>query len=190
MGEEYGELAPFQYFISHSDANLIAAVRKGRKEEFARFGRHGEVPDPQAEETFRRSRLNWSLRKEGTHQILVAFYAALLRLRRCVPALSNLSKRDTRAWVCSPTTMGVERRCGSDRMMALFNFGDAAVPVCAEMGAGAWQKVLDSAEPRWAGSGTTSPGAFEVDESVSLEIAATSFSLFRRLMGDPRDSAI
>src|SRR5436853_331888 len=28
MGEEYGETAPFQYFTSHSDADLIEAVRK------------------------------------------------------------------------------------------------------------------------------------------------------------------
>src|SRR5439155_25706190 len=38
MGEEYGETASFQYFTSHSDADLIQAVRKGRKEEFAAFG--------------------------------------------------------------------------------------------------------------------------------------------------------
>ena len=37
MGEEYGETAPFLYFISHSDPALIEAVRKGRKEEFKEF---------------------------------------------------------------------------------------------------------------------------------------------------------
>jgi maltooligosyltrehalose trehalohydrolase len=190
MGEEYGELAPFQYFVSHSDANLVEAVRKGRKEEFARFHWHGEVPDPQAEETFRRSRLNWSLREQGTHRMLIGLYAELLRLRRSVPALYNLRKRDTRAWVSSPTAMGVERRYGSDRWMAVFNFGEAAAPVCAEVGPGAWQKVLDSAERRWAGPGTTSPDAFEASESVSIEIARTSFSLFKLVTGEERDSAI
>ena len=35
MGEEYAESAPFPYFISHSDAALIDAVRRGRQSEFA-----------------------------------------------------------------------------------------------------------------------------------------------------------
>ena len=47
MGEEYGETAPFLYFIDHGDAGLIEAVRRGRKAEFASFG-WGDVPDPHA----------------------------------------------------------------------------------------------------------------------------------------------
>ena len=47
MGEEYGEVAPFQYFISHLDAQLVDAVRRGRREEFAAFAWQGEPPDPQ-----------------------------------------------------------------------------------------------------------------------------------------------
>jgi maltooligosyltrehalose trehalohydrolase len=34
MGEEYGEKAPFHYFVSHGDPSLIESVRKGRSEEF------------------------------------------------------------------------------------------------------------------------------------------------------------
>src|SRR5207248_2276658 len=30
MGEEYGEAAPFQYFVHHGDGELVEAVRKGR----------------------------------------------------------------------------------------------------------------------------------------------------------------
>lgn len=48
MGEEYGETSPFQYFVSHSDENLIESVRKGRKEEFSSFEWSEEIPDPQA----------------------------------------------------------------------------------------------------------------------------------------------
>ena len=52
MGEEYGETAPFLYFVSHNDETLIDAVRKGRQREFASFSWKGEPPDPQSEETF------------------------------------------------------------------------------------------------------------------------------------------
>src|SRR5574341_367200 len=44
MGEEYGEEAPFLYFVSHSDPDLIEAVRKGRKQEFTAFNWKGN-PD-------------------------------------------------------------------------------------------------------------------------------------------------
>ena len=63
MGQEYGETAPFLYFVSHSDPGLIDAVRKGRSHEFAAFSWRGEVPDPQAPGTFERSRLDHSLRQ-------------------------------------------------------------------------------------------------------------------------------
>jgi maltooligosyltrehalose trehalohydrolase len=74
MGEEYGETAPFQYFVSHSDEPLIEAVRKGRREEFASFGWKGEVPDPQAESTFLDSKINIGLHQEGRHNVLFRFY--------------------------------------------------------------------------------------------------------------------
>ncbi len=62
MGEEYGETAPFQYFIDHSDPELVNAVREGRRREFAAFGWEEEPPDPQDEATFLRSKLDRSLR--------------------------------------------------------------------------------------------------------------------------------
>src|SRR5205823_6336887 len=46
MGEEYGETAPWQYFTSHGDPDLIEAVRRGRREEFEEFEWEGEPPDP------------------------------------------------------------------------------------------------------------------------------------------------
>src|SRR5438094_8336972 len=84
MGEEYGETAPFQYFTSHSDADLIQAVRKGRLEEFDDFEWVGEAPDPHDEATFQRSKLTW--RGDDSLQ---PFYADLLRLRRETPALRS-----------------------------------------------------------------------------------------------------
>ena len=52
MGEEYGEEIPFLYFISHSDSDLIKAVREGRREEFKDFRWEGEPPDPQSINAF------------------------------------------------------------------------------------------------------------------------------------------
>ncbi len=79
MGEEYGEVRPFLYFTSHGDPALAKAVSEGRRQEFIAQGA-GEAPDPQAPQTFRRSKL--SHRRDGRHGALRAHYRRLLALRR------------------------------------------------------------------------------------------------------------
>jgi maltooligosyltrehalose trehalohydrolase len=94
MGEEWGDVSPFQYFVSHSDKELIEAVRKGRKAEFEAFHAQGEAPDPQSEETFERSKLNWSSLSEPQHQTMLNYYKALITLRKSRPALSDLNRKN------------------------------------------------------------------------------------------------
>ena len=78
QGEEYGERAPFQYFTDHIDPFTAAATREGRRREFARFaGFSGELPDPQDEATFERSKLTPGEPEE--------LYVRLLRVRRELP---------------------------------------------------------------------------------------------------------
>jgi maltooligosyltrehalose trehalohydrolase len=83
MGDEYGETAPFQFFTDHDDPAIAEATREGRKREFSSFSGFGgaELPDPQARETFERSKLD---RAAGGGE-LRAFYAELLRMRRGLP---------------------------------------------------------------------------------------------------------
>ena len=79
MGEEHDERAPFQYFTDHVDPFIADATREGRRREFAAFASFSgeEVPDPQALETFERSRI--------AHPDPDPFYAELIRLRRELP---------------------------------------------------------------------------------------------------------
>jgi maltooligosyltrehalose trehalohydrolase len=152
MGEEYGETAPFLYFVSHSDEDLIRAVREGRGEEFAAFGWGGwreQPPDPQAEETFQRSRLNHELREAGHHAALFAFYGELIRLRRTVPALARLSKDDVEAVPFEEEgVLRVRRRHEEGDALVVLNFSrePRRLPVSGE-------KLLDSADERWGGPG-------------------------------------
>jgi maltooligosyltrehalose trehalohydrolase len=82
MGEEYGEERPFQFFTDHIDPAIAEATREGRKREFERFSAFaGDVPDPQARETFERSKLD---RTRGDER-LRAFYRELLALRTGLP---------------------------------------------------------------------------------------------------------
>jgi maltooligosyltrehalose trehalohydrolase len=80
MGEEYGETAPFQFFSDHIDRDIADATREGRFHEFAEFAEFEEIPDPQAPETFARSKLT----RRGD-PALERLYAGLLAARRELP---------------------------------------------------------------------------------------------------------
>jgi maltooligosyltrehalose trehalohydrolase len=89
-GEEWGASTPFLYFTDHDDPALADAVRDGRRREFAAFGwRPEDVPDPQAPETFLRSKLLWEERARPPHARLLAWYRRLVALRRATPALTD-----------------------------------------------------------------------------------------------------
>ncbi|HVS84620.1 MAG TPA: hypothetical protein VHD91_03210, partial [Gaiellaceae bacterium] len=78
MGEEYLESHPFQFFTDHIDPEIARATQAGRRKEFESFaGFSGEVPDPQALETFLRSKLD---PREPD-----PLYRELLALRRELP---------------------------------------------------------------------------------------------------------
>jgi maltooligosyltrehalose trehalohydrolase len=165
MGEEYGEPAPFQYFISHSDADLIEGVRAGRREEFASFGWGEDVPDPQDEQTFLRSRIDWSLRARPGHRELMAFHTELLALRRELPALSALTREGmTVRPAAEGRALWVRRAGGGQQALIGLNFEEHQVPLDPPGGGGPWRLRLDAAEPRWGGPGGAAAGLLAADD--------------------------
>ena len=97
QGEEWSASSPFQYFTSFEDKELGAAVREGRRHEFAAFGWNpNDVPDPQDPETFQRSKLRWEEVGHEPHAEILNWYQQLLRLRRLHPALTNGRMEDVR----------------------------------------------------------------------------------------------
>jgi maltooligosyltrehalose trehalohydrolase len=90
MGEEWGASTPWQYFTDHTDPGLARAVTEGRRAEFADFGwGAADVPDPQDEATFLRSKLDWSELERGCHAELLQWYRELIALRRARPELTD-----------------------------------------------------------------------------------------------------
>jgi maltooligosyltrehalose trehalohydrolase len=83
MGEESGVKNPFLFFADFSE-QLAAAVRDGRRREFARFpafsssDARARIPDPLASETFERSRIDRSAVSDAEISVL---YRTLLSLR-------------------------------------------------------------------------------------------------------------
>ena len=93
MGEEWGARTPWMFFSDHA-GDLGEAVRQGRRAEFAAHGWNTEdVPDPQAESTYRASQLDWSERDGPREQALLTWTRELLALRRARPELSD-GRRD------------------------------------------------------------------------------------------------
>jgi maltooligosyltrehalose trehalohydrolase len=171
MGEEYGETAPFQYFVSHGDPDLIEAVRRGRREEFAGFNWEGEAPDPQGEETFLRSKLNWELRREERPRVLYEFYRELIRTRREHPALAQLSKDRLEAVSLEDQQVLLLRRwAGEDQICTILHFRQSPATLKLPIPPGNWRKVLDSGEARWYGAGSAVPAAIHSDGEVSLTL--------------------
>jgi maltooligosyltrehalose trehalohydrolase len=178
MGEEYGESAPFQYFVDFADPGLVEAVRKGRKEEFNMVG-GDDPPDPAGEETFRRSKLNRELRHRGKHKLLYEFYRELLRLRRESPALRFPDKERMRLTPFpEPAALLVERWDGDDETLIGMNFGDRPADVRMVIRKGTWVKQLDSADPRWLGPGSPAPAELRADSEVRFTLAPTSVVVY------------
>ncbi len=179
MGEVYGEMAPFQYFVGHSDAVLAEAVRRGRREEFAAFRWSGEPPDPQEEATFLICKLDHRLRHEGHHCTLYEFYKELFRLRKTLPALALLSKEHAEVFASEREWFVFVRRWNdSDEVFMVFHFGDTPASVTVPVPQGCWQKTLDSAEERWRGKGTSVPNDLTSNGEVTLNLAPKALVLF------------
>jgi maltooligosyltrehalose trehalohydrolase len=178
MGEEYGEEAPFFYFIDHSDQELIEAVRKSKAEEFQRSGVKGEAYDPQSPETLKRSRLNWELQLEGKHKILWEFYQHLIQLRKTHPALKKLDKKSLTVLSQEAEKLLFLHRWSDDgQVFYLMNFSDRPVSFLTKLPSGNWQKFLDSTEEKWLGPGASMPDKLFSDESITL--SAHSFTLYQ-----------
>lgn len=94
QGEEGPEVRPFRYFTDHIDPAIAEATVAGRRREFAAFPGFDadECPDPQAEATFRASRLDRSAWQEERR----AFIRGLLELRRRLPRQLEIDADDER----------------------------------------------------------------------------------------------
>jgi len=158
MGEEYGEEAPFLYFVSHTDPDLIEAVRRGRKEEFRSFRWSGEPPDPQNPDSFLRSKLHWNKREEAHHSLLLDYYKTLIRLRREFPAIGLPDKsRLGILGVDHKNLLYMKRWNEFEQIYFLFNFSSEDADLETLEPSGHWKILLESADPRWKGPGGLLP---------------------------------
>ena len=180
MGEEYGETAPFSYFVSHEDPRLIEAVRQGRTSEFKAFEWNGSLPDPESEDTFASSKLNWELQTKDRHHLLWEFHRELFRMRREIPALASLDlERLDATMLPNGKTLMIRRGSKGSRVITVLQFAEHAETIAVEIPPGRWQKVLDSATPRWGSAGSQIPEVLESAGKVHLQLQPSSIFVAR-----------
>jgi maltooligosyltrehalose trehalohydrolase len=169
MGEEWSEPHSFLYFVSHTDPELAEAVRKGRKAEFAAFHAQGEAPDPVAEETFQESKLQWELIDKGPHSTMFRWYKALLALRRQLPALRHLDRKNLQVEHSEEQkTLMLYRWHENQHVVCLMNFSNQPQEFTMPPHAQQWQKLIYSAEADWKGQGEV-PEKLQAGSTVSLQ---------------------
>ncbi len=128
MGQEFAASSPFLYFTDHQP-DLGRLVTEGRREEFKRFEafsdpiKRAQIPDPQAEATFRKSKLD--LTERETHDRTYQLYKDLIALRCRDPVLRSADRQRLAAVALADSVLGMRRWAGQRARLALFNFGAA-----------------------------------------------------------------
>lgn len=144
MGEEYGEVSPFPYFIDHSDPALVQAVRDGRAREFA-FLKEA-IADPKDPDTFRSAQLSVQ-----RHNGLSAWYQRLLRIRRqyLAPSLMQVRSQPTAAVNESDVSIHLRYSLPNASFSVYLNFSPNPVAYSTR---GAEAVLLNSAIPTHCGT--------------------------------------
>ena len=148
MGEEYGETAPFLYFISHSDEHLIESVRQGRLEEFKAFSWAGTPPDPQAVSTYLDCKLDHSLRDSSHHAILWKVYKELFRFRASHDAMREPDRTYQEVY-SRGTLICLERHSEAHSIRIFMNFGKLTGSIERDDLSQKWETAIDSNSPSW-----------------------------------------
>jgi len=134
MGEEYGATQPFLYFCDYQ-GDLAAAIREGRRSEFAAFGAFADekqrekIPDPNAEQTYLASQLDSRDPERSPHRDWLDYTRELLRIRaeKVVPLIPTMVAGGGSYEVTGETLTVSWTTSGKGTLVLQANFGDAPV---------------------------------------------------------------
>jgi maltooligosyltrehalose trehalohydrolase len=188
MGQEWAATSPFLYFTDHPE-ELGRLVTEGRREEFSGFSQFADpalrerIPDPQAEETFRRSILDWTERECVPHAGVFLLYRELLQLRRTHPALRARVRDTWTAEACGDRTIALLRMSASEDLLLVMHVGDAGTVELPAMPGdrtdACWDIMLHTEEARFGGS----DAAPTLTAGLRLRLPSPSSVLLRRTSG-------
>ncbi|MCL2358501.1 malto-oligosyltrehalose trehalohydrolase [Candidatus Bathycorpusculum sp.] len=184
MGEEYGETAPFQFFIDYQSNELAESVRAGRKREFALFHWQGEVPDPQNIQTFEKSKLNWQTRNTEQGQKILSYYRALIKLRKKHPIFQPQTKRQIKCIRTKAQVLFVHKQSHNAEAVIIANCAKTPVRCDFPLEDGTYVKVLDSSDFVYDDLGPTLP-TFTIKDGYTHTLSAFNLVvLLKKSQGD------
>ncbi len=179
MGQEWAASTPFLFFTDHP-RELGEAVKLGRRDEFRDFKAFRDpevlqrIPDPQAEQTFRNSKLAWDEAESDNKRFVKTLYTACLALRHSEPAFRPASRNAVQAEAL-PCGLGALRLADAagDWLMLFDLIGEHSGSlqqhtICAPITGRQWKTQLSTNESRFGGSGAT---------LISLPELAADFSI-------------
>ncbi len=175
MGEEYAETAPFPYFVSHSDPDLIQAVRTGRAAEFKSFLWEGDPPDPQSRDTFLSAKLGWQKQSDVRQTVLWHFYRELIFLRSTIAGLKTPTRNHE--WIQAfgeKFVLFVAHSHNEGNAALVLNFLEHDSAINVPLKVGRWHTRLDSADSRWLGGGSRLPETMESTGSMEIVLGPRS----------------
>ncbi|HKP76762.1 MAG TPA: malto-oligosyltrehalose trehalohydrolase [Longimicrobiaceae bacterium] len=178
MGQEWAATSPFLYFTDHPE-ELGRLVTEGRRQEFQKFSAFADpetrerIPDPQAEATFARSRLDWSERDRMPHAGIVALHRALLHLRASHPALALRDRASFAVAALGPDALALRRTGDGAALLLVVSFaGPLTVDLAAadetRPPAAAWSLYLATEEGRFAGELEGEVARLSADGTLTL----------------------
>lgn len=163
QGQEFAASAPFLYFADHHP-ELAKAVAKGRAEFLQQFPSIAAedsalLPDPEAEDTFLRCKLDHSEREK--HPEILRLHRDLLRLRREDPLLGKSVRGTFDGAVLGPATFALRffGHIQEDRLL-IVNLGPrlhldpAPDPLLSPPSSCIWTTAWSSEDPLYGGGGT------------------------------------
>jgi len=102
-------------------------------------------------------------------------------LRKDHPVLSRLSKDDMEVMAFEgEKVLFVRRWKGTGQTAAFFHFGSAPVSLALPLPPGRWEKLVDSTEDRWGGTGSPLPESIRSHGGAALSLNPRSFVLFSK----------
>ncbi len=147
MGEEYGEPAPFLYFVDHGDEDVLRAVRQGRRHQLAEFGFEGDLPLPDEPASFTRSRLDRT-RRAGWRASLYDLHRELLAVRRDLGAWGGPVRAEIHG-----DAVAVLRAASVVAVNPSPSHQTVPLPATGH----GWDVLIDTDDERWGGPGRSRP---------------------------------
>jgi maltooligosyltrehalose trehalohydrolase len=139
QGQEWATNAPFLFFTDHHD-ELGRQITSGRREEFASFAAFADpalrskIPDPQAADTFARSRLPWHELQQPAHAAMLRLYQRLVGLRATAVPLRATARDSFDVRALDAETLLLLRRHDDEQLWLVVRLAGAGTATVCDAG--------------------------------------------------------